>query len=677
MMGAARILCFAISLLLTPLCEGQDLQVTKDTIGIAFSSKVNVTAGNTAFIHQTGTTTFLVSGGSNLEDHGALFEKSENGWVARSFQEDLQIHGMRNWTSLSAESFLVAANGEAGDNPDSRNWKDYVWKGQILGDGTLSWSKTNNQEAYYHDISNPVDLNGDGRDDYLSNGMANQQAIVFFQMEDGSFQPQDPTLYPGTVAIFEDQEVLRDIWGPHAANLFGDEREEIILEAVPGNQYENDSLRIYTYNDQSGKYGLATTINRNDDDYSAHFGKILTFDFDNDGDIDILQKGMMMENNEPGRDIIEAYINNGDRSFYKVWTHSFNQDFIYSIRLIEDVDQDGFQDFVLEGLGGGVGFRVFGCIGDEAYGAPSGYETCASRYPEVQERMRQENGSAADYVAWNSGVRIENLVFFGQGDGSFQRMQKEILVHDVVPDAWMTPYVDNGELVFLAVRRFCSDNSDCPPTRGEFPHAFQEIRITGLDQSGNMRPSATAQKISSPGNNTEGGADAMVGTQLSFLVSESWDWNNDALTFSWDFGDGATDSGETVSHTYTAAGEYTVVLTASDGVLTGTDSLTVSIASGVDTESFELPETFVLKAAYPNPFNPTTTITYGLPTAAEVRITATDLLGRQVAVLVAGDMKAAGYHTVQFNADGLASGTYLIRMEAGDFVATQQVVLLK
>jgi surface protein len=101
--------------------------------------------------------------------------------------------------------------------------------------------------------------------------------------------------------------------------------------------------------------------------------------------------------------------------------------------------------------------------------------------------------------------------------------------------------------------------------------------------------------------------------------------------------------------------------------------------SSVDTESesFELPASFVLRAAYPNPFNPTTTITYGLPAAAEVRITATDLLGRQVATLVAGDMKSAGYHTVQFNADGLASGTYLIRMEAGDFVATQQVVLLK
>ncbi len=164
---------------------------------------------------------------------------------------------------------------------------------------------------------------------------------------------------------------------------------------------------------------------------------------------------------------------------------------------------------------------------------------------------------------------------------------------------------------------------------------------------------------------------------IDFNASASTDPNGDALTYAWDFGDGTTDSGETVSHTYTAAGEYTVVLTASDGVLTGTDSLAVSIASGVDTESFELPESFVLKAAYPNPFNPTTTVTYGLPVAAEVRITATDLLGRQVATLVAGDMKTAGYHTVQFNAEGLASGTYLIKMEAGDFVATQQVMLLK
>jgi PKD repeat protein len=165
--------------------------------------------------------------------------------------------------------------------------------------------------------------------------------------------------------------------------------------------------------------------------------------------------------------------------------------------------------------------------------------------------------------------------------------------------------------------------------------------------------------------------------EITFDGSASVDGNGDPITFEWNLGDGTTSSDTTVVHIYTTAGDYNVVLTVSDGIESASDSVTVSIASGVATEASELPESYELRPAYPNPFNPTTTVTYGLPAAAEVRITATDLLGRQVATLVAGDTKAAGYHTVHFNADGLASGTYLIRMEAGDFVATQQVVLLK
>ena len=166
------------------------------------------------------------------------------------------------------------------------------------------------------------------------------------------------------------------------------------------------------------------------------------------------------------------------------------------------------------------------------------------------------------------------------------------------------------------------------------------------------------------------------------------DLQDDPLRITWNFGDGSpeevfdTRSGRNAyaQHQYERSGAFIVTATVSDGALARTDSVTITVASGVDIElgpPLELPETFVLKAAYPNPFNPTTTVTYGLPAAAEVRITASNLLGRQVATLVAGDMKPAGYHTVQFNADGLASGTYLIKMEAGDFMATQQVVLLK
>ena len=99
---------------------------------------------------------------------------------------------------------------------------------------------------------------------------------------------------------------------------------------------------------------------------------------------------------------------------------------------------------------------------------------------------------------------------------------------------------------------------------------------------------------------------------------------------------------------------------------------------GVDSDDFrESPFVKDTFRVYPNPFFVATSVQYELTRTVPVHITATDLLGRQVATLVAGDVKAAGYHTVQFNADGLASGTYLIRMEAGDFVAAQQVVLLK
>jgi len=90
-----------------------------------------------------------------------------------------------------------------------------------------------------------------------------------------------------------------------------------------------------------------------------------------------------------------------------------------------------------------------------------------------------------------------------------------------------------------------------------------------------------------------------------------------------------------------------------------------------------LPSEIAFEKAYPNPFTSVTNISYTLPYARPIRIQVVDILGRSISTLQRADIKAAGYHTVQFNADGLASGTYLIRMEAGNFVATQQVVLLK
>jgi hypothetical protein len=83
-----------------------------------------------------------------------------------------------------------------------------------------------------------------------------------------------------------------------------------------------------------------------------------------------------------------------------------------------------------------------------------------------------------------------------------------------------------------------------------------------------------------------------------------------------------------------------------------------------------------LHAAYPNPFNPSTVIGYQLSYAGKARLAVYDLLGRQVAVLVSGTMPA-GRHQVTFDASGLASGVYLIRLEAGGEVFTRRMTLLK
>ena len=89
----------------------------------------------------------------------------------------------------------------------------------------------------------------------------------------------------------------------------------------------------------------------------------------------------------------------------------------------------------------------------------------------------------------------------------------------------------------------------------------------------------------------------------------------------------------------------------------------------------EVPTEYVLEANYPNPFNPQTTIRFGVPESAHVKLVVYDVLGRQVRVLVDGTRKA-GTHEVVFEAGNLPSGTYLVRLvtPAGSFVQTMQLM---
>lgn len=85
---------------------------------------------------------------------------------------------------------------------------------------------------------------------------------------------------------------------------------------------------------------------------------------------------------------------------------------------------------------------------------------------------------------------------------------------------------------------------------------------------------------------------------------------------------------------------------------------------------------FELSQSYPNPFNPTTNIRYVLPHSRHVTLKVYDLLGQELQVLV-DEVKPAGVHTVTFSGEQNSSGTYFCRFQAGDFVTSTKLILLK
>ncbi|MEO1630917.1 MAG: S8 family peptidase [Bacteroidota bacterium] len=90
--------------------------------------------------------------------------------------------------------------------------------------------------------------------------------------------------------------------------------------------------------------------------------------------------------------------------------------------------------------------------------------------------------------------------------------------------------------------------------------------------------------------------------------------------------------------------------------------------------SAALPEAVVLAGSYPNPFGTTTTVRYGVPMAMPVQLAVYDVTGREVARLVDGVVEA-GYHVATFEASGLPSGVYVVRLSADGRAETRRVVL--
>lgn len=117
---------------------------------------------------------------------------------------------------------------------------------------------------------------------------------------------------------------------------------------------------------------------------------------------------------------------------------------------------------------------------------------------------------------------------------------------------------------------------------------------------------------------------------------------------------------------------------ADDFVAVATHGIGIFSSTGVTSvnNGSTFPDDYSLSQNYPNPFNPATTIDFSLPAAGNVRLVLFDALGEEVDVIAEKDF-SAGYHSINYNASDLPSGIYFYRIEAGSFVQSKKMILMK
>ena len=114
----------------------------------------------------------------------------------------------------------------------------------------------------------------------------------------------------------------------------------------------------------------------------------------------------------------------------------------------------------------------------------------------------------------------------------------------------------------------------------------------------------------------------------------------------------------------------------SDGIVYWTESFKVDILTDIEDELTNLPKKFALEQNYPNPFNPNTTVKYSIPQLSFVTIKIYDVLGSEVATLVNEEIPVGTYE-LSWSAANLPSGVYFYRLQAGSFIETKKLILIK
>ena len=227
-----------------------------------------------------------------------------------------------------------------------------------------------------------------------------------------------------------------------------------------------------------------------------------------------------------------------------------------------------------------------------------------------------------------------------------------------------------------------------PPYTFTEPGAYQ-VTFTTLAQ-GAFSDSDTEEKyivVEGSGGPTAGFTSSINGGTVDFTDASTVS-GCAVMEWRWDFGDGSDiNDDQNPGHTYSAIGAYTVRL-----VVVDADSLPSSVTQDITITTLDeelsvgeyigiMPNKYHLENAYPNPFNPVTTINFTIPKAENVNLVIYDVLGREIRTL-ANEIHAPNIYSIQWNGTdnfgkSMSTGIYFYKLVSGDFIQVKKLLLLK
>jgi hypothetical protein len=276
---------------------------------------------------------------------------------------------------------------------------------------------------------------------------------------------------------------------------------------------------------------------------------------------------------------------------------------------------------------------------------------------DLQNGLHGISGDTPEFLAYESNINVDPRF----ADDKFRLWPWSQCIDRILPDS-MNIMIDSTD--FFGNNRLFNEKADIGAvefvgTKQNFSIGFSADKITG-DYPLRVTFSDTSSEKE--------------------ITALKWDFDNDG---EWD----TFDSSE-VSYTYERPGTFSVSMLAmvADSIpvfILQNDLIEVTgeMTAVNDEEPTQIPEKFYLSQNFPNPFNPTTQIRYGIPTSSVVKLEIYNIRGERVAILEKGQ-KAAGRYSVLWNGknnrgETMPSGIYLYKLQSENFVGMKKMFLVK